>query len=421
MVPRNMIMRMLFAILIILVISTGVQAEKPKEVNASDILKQIENGDNIYLNNVYIIGELNLSKIRIKTVPIERKSVAWVLPSNEILSLGHELKIVESKIYIENSVFKDNVDFSNAQFKYLLIMNTSFSSNADFKGDNFGDVSFRDSNFNGNTYFWNANFSGDIADFEKVTFRGFTFFEDANFIGYSDFRDANFPGFTIFGDASFNGDTTFEDTRFSGVTFKGARFNGAVYFVNANFISDAYFTEAIFKSDGKFSGTKFTKVNFNDVNFDNVDISWSSLKNALTYDGRTYVKLIKHFKDFEQFDDADDAYYQYRQLSQANKNGFSWVADEIWRISCGYGVKPENTILLGVLIMLVFSLIYWQDKNPSIENAFYFSIATFVSAQSKDWHPEDRYRKIAYAIERLLGVLILSLFVVTLTKVMIRP
>lgn len=415
-----MIMRVLLSILIILAISTGVQAQRLKEVNANDILKQIEMGDNIYIKDAYIIGELNLSKIKIKTVPVERKSVAWILPSNEILSLEPKLKIVESKIYIENSVFKDNVDFSDTRFKYLYLINTYFSSNADFKGDDFNDVSFWGSSFNGNTYFWNANFSGDSAYFENVAFRGFTIFGYTRFSGYSDFRYANFSGFTIFGDAIFNGDAIFEDTRFSGVTFTRAQFNGAD-FINANFIGDAYFADASFKSDGKFSGTKFSKVNFNEVNFDNVDISWSSLKNALIYDGKTYVKLIKHFRDVEQFDDADDAYYQYRQLTQANKNGFSWIYDEIWRITCGYGVKPLNTILFSVLIILVFSLIYWKGGYPPIQDAFYFSIATFASAESKDWYPEDRYRKIALVIERLLGVFILSLFIVTLTTVMIRP
>jgi uncharacterized protein YjbI with pentapeptide repeats len=135
--------------------STGVQAKEIGEKSASEILKLIENGKNIFLDNVNITGKLDLSKIDLTTVPNARSA-------REIgyYGLEKELKIVESNIKIQNSVFEEDVDFSNTEFREdIEFIGTSFSCNNDFLG---------------------ANFAGNVD------------FKDANFAGYADFRDANF-------------------------------------------------------------------------------------------------------------------------------------------------------------------------------------------------------------------------------------
>lgn len=593
MVPRNVIMRILLPVLIILAISSGVQAQKLKEVNANDILKQIEKGEDVYLENASIKGELNLSKIVLKNV-------------HNTIGLDDEFKVVDSEIEIRNSVFENDVDFSYTIFrKTFVIFRSSFSGKNNFSSvifskptyftyTNFGtnalftdtkfisfaffaianfrdarfenvnfatEATFDSANFSNNVYFRNVNFSGKTsfrganidnadfsnakfngADFGNVNFRGYAIFRDVSFNGgnffqtrfsnsaefrnanfsYAGFNNASFGSFADFENASFN-DANFEQVNFNGITnFIIARFNGKAKFKNARFDRDArfwkvqfgndsdfsdttfsgyaYFPKASFDtaafknvifnsyadfsdvkfrnhtdfSDTKFrsyadfnhanftdkaefnrvifsdytlfsnanftgsvdfyftrfndvyfSNTKFNKITLYDADFKSMKVTWGSIEKALVFDGATYMKLIKNFRELEQFDDADNAYYQYRNHSQAikkaNKQYTSWMGDEIWRISCGYGVKPWNTIILGGLIILVFSLIYGSSGIVSISDAFYFSLATLVSAQWTDCYPQDRYRKVAYVIERLLGVLILSLFVVTLTKVMIRP
>ena len=186
-------------------------------------------------------------------------------------------------------------------------------------------------------------------------------------------------------------------------------------------------------------------------------VEWASLKDALIFNGPTYIKLIKNFREMEQFGDADDAYYQYRRQSQADKKWSSSKLEDIfiW-LSCGYGVRPWNAPAWGVIIIFIFSLIYmpgtlnfWPftlrycpftlfdwlresgirrlkeggedyEQDTSFCDAFYFSVTTFTTLSYGDWHPKNYYRVLA-AIEGLLGWLTLALFLVTLANVMIRP
>jgi hypothetical protein len=178
-----------------------------------------------------------------------------------------------------------------------------------------------------------------------------------------------------------------------------------------------------------------------------MNVEWSTLKDALSADGLTYIKLIKNFREIEQFEDADAAYYQYRRLSQVNKKwSYSKLGDLLAWVSCGYGVKPWNAAALAVVIILIFIPIYGlrggirrskenDEKDEKDEedvssgrktwnafvDAFYFSMVTFTTIGYGDLYPADRYRKVAVTIEGLLGWLILALFIVTLANVMIRP
>ncbi len=165
-----------------------------------------------------------------------------------------------------------------------------------------------------------------------------------------------------------------------------------------------------------------------------MNVEWSTLKDALVFDGPTYIKLIKNFREMEQFEDADAAYYQYRRLSQANKNGsLSKSEDVVAWLTCGYGVKPEYPLIWGVGIILGSAFIYWlgsgirrlkesdgDDSRVSFWDAFYFSMVTFTTVGYGDWYPVGRYR-IVVIIEGLIGWLLLALFLVTLANVMIRP
>ena len=353
--PKNVIVWILVLAIVVLLMSTSVQAKD--EVNATAILEKIENGEDIYLENVHIVGELDLSEIELKTIPNTRSE--WEI---SFFYLEEELKIVESKIEIHDSVFEDDVDFSNTQFRK--------------------DIDFRGTSFLG-----------------KIDFLG------ANFAGKADFTGANFAGKPDFIYANFAGNATFNSTEFNKVSFTGAT---------------------------------FTTVSLYESEFNQMNVEWSSLKDALIFNGPVYIKLIKKFRDREQFEDADAAYYQYRRLSQANKKwSFSKLMDVVAGVSCGYGVKPGYPLIWGFILIMLFTLVYWRGKGikrlkendgdnnrvsrwAAFYNAFYFSVVTFTTVGYGDWYPEDRYR-IVVMIEGVLGWLLLALFIVTLANVMIRP
>jgi hypothetical protein len=497
--PRNVIMWILLPVLVVLAMSAGVQAQELREVPASEILEKIQAGEDVFLENVRITGELNLGGIELETVLIAREKFEI-----DLLGLEKELNIVESKITIINSVFGNATDFSNTQFKKPVdFRGTSFLDISDFRGVSFGgDADFWSVSFDGGANFGYASFEGNsdfgyasfdsganfgsasfdgYADFGYASFDGYSYFGYASFEGNSNFRDADFGGDTGFEFASFSDDANFENTDFGGyANFEVTSFSGRAYFTYANFSDDAdfksasfsegvnfwhatfgddayfwhvhfcgntYFDSASFGGDAEFTSAEFDEVDFSntafsqmfllhDADFKRIKVSWSSLKDLHSFDGLTYIKLIKNFREMEQFKDADDAYYQYRRQSQANKEwSFSKLSDIFMWLSCGYGVKPWRTAAWAVAIVLIFTPFYFwrggikrlkennedEKQDVSLYDAFYFSMTTFTTLGYGDLYPADRYRMAAVVIEGLVGWLILALFLVTLANVMIRP
>ena len=472
--PKNIILWTLLSVLVVLAMSAGAQAQELREVPAKDILEQIENGEDVYLDHVHVTGVLDLSKIELERVYIERseRQLFW--------GLKEEIKPVKSHITITNSVFSNNVDFHNAQFrKKIDFHGTTFSYKTNFRGAIFGDgVNFMYASFGDDANFESVSFGG-YANFWYASFSGNIGFKDASFSSYANFRDATFGGDVDFAFASFSDDANFEDTDFSGYAdFEVEIFNGRAYFAYANFSCDANFASAIFSEganfmhatfsddayfwhvyfsgktyfdsvnfsgDAEFTSAEFDEVDFSntvfsrtfilhDADFKRIKVSWNSLKDLYSFDGPTYIKLIKNFREIEQFEDADDAYYQYRRVSQDNKKwSLSKLEDVVAWLTCGYGVKPAYPLIWGVGIILGSAFIYWlgsgirrlkeideDDNRVSFWDAFYFSMVTFTTLGYGDWYPVGRYR-IVVIIEGLIGWLLLALFLVTLANVMIRP
>ena len=443
--PKNVIVWILLLGIVVLLMSTSVQAKELTKVNATDILEKIENGESFLLVNYIITGKLDLSKINLTTVPIAREE--WQIT---YFGLEEELKIVKGVIIIKNSIFVDDVNFSYTQFRTIIdFSETSFLGEINFRGADFaGGANFDSANFTGVADFWSANFTG-VANFLGADFAGGANFMNANFAGDAEFIFADFAGGADFTCADFAGGANFMYADFAGdAHFMYANFSGHSTFYDADFSGDAKFESANFTDYASFDSTEFNKVSFTGTSFTNVSLNesdfnqmkvkWSTLKDVLVFDGPPYIKLIKNFREMEQFEDADAAYYQYRQLSQANKKwSFSKLMDVVAGASCGYGVKPERALMLSFVLIMVFTFVYWLgdgirrlkenngDKNrvsrwAAFYNAFYFSVVTFTTVGYGDWYPEDRYR-IVVMIEGVLGWLLLALFIVTLANVMIRP
>jgi len=58
---RNVILWTLFSVIVVFVLSTGVQAQELTDVPATDILEQNRNGEDVAYENVRITGKLDLS------------------------------------------------------------------------------------------------------------------------------------------------------------------------------------------------------------------------------------------------------------------------------------------------------------------------------------------------------------------------
>jgi len=333
-------------------------------IKAEEILEKIEQGKPVEYENVIIYGDLDLHRLD--------------LPFNK-----NKLKIIKSIIKIEYSVIKGDVFFDHAAFSGLV----------DFDGTSFTNA---------------ANFSGSH------------FQEDAGFSDAQFQREANFTR------AHFAIDANFSRAKFNDADFGRARFEKYFHLANAK-VYTLNLSDAVF-SDG-------SSIHLKDFNFNRIAVRWNSIKEHIPFNGSVYLTLTRNFRNLEQFEDQDDCYYQYRKAKQARSHKiFPKLFDRMAWISCGYGVRPSHTILLSVAIILLFAGVFWAgnalqsdgaDTHLQVKasvtpnDAFYFSSMEFLGKTPQNFSIIEGY-EVLTVIETLLGWLLMALFLVTLSRVMLR-
>ena len=373
----------------------------------------------------------------------------------------------------QDVTFRGPVDFRKS----------TFSKSTNFQHVDFDDyVDFTDSTFNGSTQFYVINFGSD-AVFTNTTFNGLTKFISSNFDDYVDFTDSTFNGSTQFYSANFGSDADFINTTFlDEVDFSKSVFIGDADFYNATFKKHADFKRVEF-NNVIFIGTTFEEVSFFNADFSKMDVEWGNIKDSLIFNGQFYLKLRENFIKLEDDDVSDDVYYEYRKNIGAGKDNFDWFLDRAVLFICGYGVKPLHPLGTGFIVVLGFAGYYycrehwmlirivlkkWQNRNisaniakqnsmlhlldklinlkiwayPAVSNfmshlfkkndkfdtkgflidcwdVFWFSIGVFIGSGYESSYSKERY-PIATMLEKIIGSLIFTLFVVTLANVMIR-
>jgi uncharacterized protein YjbI with pentapeptide repeats len=412
---KLMKMRVPLFLLIITVLMVGIAYGAPIEVHATEVLKKIALGDGVSYDGAVIIGDLDLGRLN--------------LTSN-----NNGKGIVASRISIINSIFEDKVNFSGHQF----------ASNVDLSGTSF----MRDADFSGCDFAGKANFNGarflGYADFYATTFTdidciGAIFYKDASFnntifnIYYSDeFDNTIFKGYAGFMAAVFRGYTYFTGTEFDGyANFFRSEFYQETRLDGARFLGYANFNESRFKDYVYFNGVQFEgPLSLNKTKMPDGMIDWSSIKGHLVYNEAAYQALMQRLWALGNFDDYDSSYYQYRWQKQSYEPiGISKAVDIFACVSCGYGVMPQQTLALGLMIIVLFGIIYWRlkmvpifhsDKREgSMMEAMYFSTMMFVTRPPYGLHPVGRWRYLI-VLEYVSGWLIMALFLVTMGRLMIR-
>ncbi len=332
-------------------------------IKADEILAKIEEGKPVEYENIIIYGDLDLHRLD--------------LPLNK-----NKRKIIKSIIKIEYSTIKGDVFFDHSSFSQLV-------------------------DFDGTVFTKAANFSDSH------------FHEDAGF------SESKFQGEANFSRAHFGTEANFSRARFNDADFGRARFdknlnlsNGKIYTLR---LSDAIF------ADG-------SNIYLKDFNFNRIVVRWNSIRDHLPFNGSVYLTLIKNFRNLEQFKDEDNCYYQYRKEKQGRtKKIFPRLVDGLVWLSCGYGVRPSHTVLLSVVIMVIFTVIFWASSalqfntalaahhaaGISLYDALYFSSMMFLGRNPQNLSIVEGYEYLT-VVETLLGWLLMALFLVTLSKVMLR-
>lgn len=416
---RTLTSCVLLSSLVLSLLCTEVQANEYREVNAEvkaeDILKHIEMGDDVNLTGCRIVGDLDISRIKLKTIlnPCINKyrtgSMKGIPAST--FGLSENSSVIETNITIQNSTFENDLNLSNVLFrKSVKFYRTSFKDSVHFDGTNFNNsANFSWTNFDNFANFGWANFNN------PANFIGAKFDRDANFVGVN-FNDPVHFGWAIFKNSAHFDWVNFNDS----ASFDGTHFNNSVYFDGANFKGSTRFIWSDFNDTAYFGGP-------------------DTFKKIMT-DGKSCEIFQKYYKKEARYTDADNIYYEYRKYSQERKSAMSlskWIDYLSWA-TCGYGVRPLHTLYFVGVLIISFSLVYFkgqgiikQEKNSenqppenqpqdlSFLDALYFSIATFTGRGNSNCHLKEDFRKWVM-LEGLLGWIILAIFTATLLNVMIR-
>lgn len=335
-------------------------------IKAEEILAKIEEGKSVEYENVIIYGDLDLHRLD--------------LPQSK-----NKRKAIKSIIKIEYSTIKGDVFFDHASFSQLV-------------------------DFDGTVFTKAANFS------------------DSHFQEDAGFSESQFQGEANFSRVHFSTEANFSRARFNDADFGRARFDKNLHLSNAKIytlkLSDAVFTDG-------------SSLYLKDFNFNRIAVRWNTIRDHLPFNGSVYLTLVKNFRNLEQFKDEDDCYYQYRKEKQARtKKLFPKVADRLMWLACGYGVRPAHTVLSSVAIIVLFTGIFWAGNALQLESSdqsshlsastgvslgssLYFSSMEFLGRSPQNLRVLEGFEYLT-VMETLMGWLLMALFLVTLSKVMLR-
>jgi len=243
------------------------------------------------------------------------------------------------------------------------------------------------------------------------------------------------------------------------VNFVGCRFNQAYTFSKSIFYDDVLFKDNKFSGGGfmnPFKGTRFNgrKVELIKTNFSQINEAEFSDRTLLIVEneyskefgrasfGKEIFRLAKNqaikLGDYRL---AGDHYYREmdyasRELvpSILNRHGLSMlieyrskilrkIFDTIIKWTSGYGEKPYRAILASLVIILLYSIGYQFASNLNYADSIYTSFVTYTTLGfgiGLDNVQSSKWVKILLASESFIGVIIMSIFVVTLSKRYVR-
>ena len=95
------------------------------------------------------------------------------------------------------------------------------------------------------------------------------------------------------------------------------------------------------------------------------------------------------------------------------------------RLLCGYGEKPKRVIIWSTSVIFGLALAYyfWGSfvDTKSFANTLYYSVASFTALGYGQWAPQPTgWAQGMGAVEAVIGVFSMALFLVTFTRKMTR-
>lgn len=311
----------LIGIIVIILIYLSVAEPVPNSLQinnkttyyATEIMDQIEEGQDVFCDEAVIIGDLRLNGLNISS---QKTS-------------GNVARLVNSSINIINSEIKGDVDFGNTDFTGpLKLEGTIFSGQeVNFMKSLFNNyTSFSGSTFQCPVHFDGAKIDRDIyftgsdwlekASFENFSCDGYASFRDNDFQKGLNFKYVNMTGPASFEDSRLHGETSFSNSIFEEeVVFLGATFNDLVEITGAKFNGSAIFSRTRFQEIADFSNTQFGS----NTTFFNAKFANAAKFSQSEFDGRTDFRKCEFdgFADFSSTGFFGSARFDEAQFNKA--------------------------------------------------------------------------------------------------------
>lgn len=274
------------------------------QISSKEILSQIDNGENIYYEDMTITGDLDFSQ------------------SLNTAKLGKNTYIVNinSVIVFKNCEFTGNVlgvhtDANDSRYYVRFNRSVSFS-NSEIKGE----INFYRTIFNGKVDFSNSRFNRKIL-LKDAVFKEQVNLKSAVFESEADFRTIEFYSRAIFSSSIFKDNTIFLASKFNHTAeFDGSQFHKGVDFYRAVF-GEAYFGYA--KINGLLNGseTSFSFVaDFGGSSIASADFTKADFRGKVSFE---IVKILQCDFENSQFNtsrlntaDADWGRYSFKSATR---------------------------------------------------------------------------------------------------------
>jgi uncharacterized protein YjbI with pentapeptide repeats len=411
---------------IILILSDAKSSTDLLFVPAEEVISQVRDGQPVYYEGVFIVGDLFLdepAEMVVKSpfviinstvenasfdgVSFQKDAIFWGTAFGNASFNGTGFSRADfsdtyfGKGSFTGATFSYPASFDEAFFRGdASFIGSRFMKDASFIGARFlEDADFNYSGFDYYTYFSNAQFLGN-ASFSDITFSGTLDFSAANFTRAANFFQSKFEDAAVFSDVVFWGPAQFGICEFSGLSsFGSAIFAGDAGFNMARFDDDAYFSGARFQGDALFGLVEFEdlstfqgasfgrelnlkgsristmlldgavfgekcKIRLNDSDFARLSAPWAEIDGHMIYNAGAFLALIENYRRMGWSRDEDECYYDYRSINQAERDwGWMKLLDAAAWISCGYGVRPGYAVLWSLLTIVLFAMIFWMGDG----------------------------------------------------------
>ena len=263
--------------------------------------------------------------------------------------------------------------------------------------------------------------------------------KEVDFIGAT-LKDANLERVHLEGASLF-------EANMEGVDLVGAHLEGAdLSFTNLNksYLMYAHLEGANLSAtklreadlmSAHLQGANFQVEFTPDIRLGSIDWGNFKLSNEKQENQNAYKWAIDEYRELKvwytragYYDVAGKFFYREMEVRRKAQGWKKEPLSKLWswtmRLLCGYGERPERVGVSAAVVIFGLALAYFllgSFISSSFLDTLYYSVVSFVALGYGSWAPQPiGWAKYMGAIEAVLGVFMMALFLVTFTRKMTR-